>query len=401
MDAVSQFADAIRAAGLAPPRAMVADGNGAGDVFAAHAGEYARHGLRAFPVGGPDGKRPLVRSWQKAGSDSWRRWRELRRFANANIGIVDGTPGGISRVDVDSPEPSVLADAIRRFGDSPVKVSTPSGGTHLWFRFNGERRTLRLDGTPVDILGLGGYGVAPPSLRPGGGAYRFLEGGLADLDRLPRIKAGALPTPANDAPDMPVAPPPSRMAKPWREMGDHDGRNTTLFCRTLRLLKEIPTVDGAIEAALRENGRFGVPLDVNEAMRAINGAVRKHAAGDNWVGQGARLMLTTATLESFSGDSDALMLDCVIRSRHAGRPEPFVLVAKAMARDNVIPGWTPRRYKIATGQLVVRGRIRRIHTGGRRKGDPHLYVLGGENRPQYNTTPPPSAPPLPGDRMAP
>ena len=41
----------------------------------------------------------------------------------------------------------------------------------------------------VDILGEGGLAVAPPSVRPSGGKYAFLRGGLADLANLPKIRS--------------------------------------------------------------------------------------------------------------------------------------------------------------------------------------------------------------------
>ena len=172
-------------------------------VFEDNAARYVAHGLRVFPTGGEDGKRPQIRAWQKVGR---RRVDELaRKFPNANIGVIDGDPGGIVRVDIDDPD--LVEMALDRFGDTPVKVQTPTPGHgHLWYRANGERRVVGLDGLKIDILGRGGYGVAPPSIFPGKGVYSFIEGGLDDLDHLPVIRPAALPPtayrdtppPAND-----------------------------------------------------------------------------------------------------------------------------------------------------------------------------------------------------------
>ena len=114
-----------------------------------------------------------------------------RKFPTANVAVLDGRPGGITRVDID--DPALIELCIQRCGDTPVKAGTPSGGIHLWYRANGEHRTIGLEGEKIDILGRGGYGIAPPSINPRKGLYRFLEGGLADLDRLPCIMPGSLP----------------------------------------------------------------------------------------------------------------------------------------------------------------------------------------------------------------
>ncbi len=93
-------------------------------IFGAAAKDYTALGLRVVPTGGEDGKRPLIRRWQSVGL---RAVDELAdRYPCANIGLIDGDRGGITRVDVDD---SALEDtAIERFGDTPVVVGT-NGGT--------------------------------------------------------------------------------------------------------------------------------------------------------------------------------------------------------------------------------------------------------------------------------
>ena len=91
-------------------------------------------------------------------------------------------------LDVDSTDERIFADALSRYGDTPVKVQTGSGKFHAFYRFNGERRRIRPVGeAPIDILGIGGYVIAPPSVTASG-TYRFIEGGLDDLDKLPVMR---------------------------------------------------------------------------------------------------------------------------------------------------------------------------------------------------------------------
>jgi hypothetical protein len=77
------------------------------------------------------------------------------------------------------------------FGQSPVLWRTGSGNYAMPYRYNGEARRIRpVPDLPIDVLGSGGYAVAPPSA----GAerrYEFLEGSLADFERLPTIRLPA------------------------------------------------------------------------------------------------------------------------------------------------------------------------------------------------------------------
>ena len=54
--------------------------------FAEAAPQYAAHGLRVFPVGGEDGKRPLINSWPKVGRRTFERLS--LKFATANVAVT-------------------------------------------------------------------------------------------------------------------------------------------------------------------------------------------------------------------------------------------------------------------------------------------------------------------------
>lgn len=164
-------------------------------IFADYAPLYVERGFRVIPTGKKDGKKPLIRKWQTVGTQDAAKLAE--KFPDANIAVIDGDK--VTRIDVDDPD--LMKGAIQRFGDTPVKVQTPSGGYHLWYAANGERRKIGIDGQKIDVLGKGGYGVAPPSVCPGKGKYRFIEGSLEDTDDLPVILISSLPVEAQ-----PVSP---------------------------------------------------------------------------------------------------------------------------------------------------------------------------------------------------
>src|SRR5439155_10559446 len=109
-------------------------------------------GLFPIPLGGPDGKQPRIRGFTKMPRLSLatvRKW--IVRFPGANIGIVTGGVSGVIVPDIDSTDRADFDVVEERFGQTPLKVRTPSGGVHLYYRNSGERcRDLRPE-LPVDF----------------------------------------------------------------------------------------------------------------------------------------------------------------------------------------------------------------------------------------------------------
>ena len=93
------------------------------------------YGLALIPLGGDDGKVPLVR-WKTLRHRPGRPYLEslTSRYSTANIGVLTGL-SGVMVVDVDDPE---QVDAmLARFGDTTLGGRSP-------------RRTLRrLFGSPI------------------------------------------------------------------------------------------------------------------------------------------------------------------------------------------------------------------------------------------------------------
>src|SRR5690242_12745937 len=133
-------------------------------IASATAKIYAQHGIPSIPLGA--NKRPAVRGFKIASLtvDQSRAFIRRRPEADA-LGVPDGRLSGLVRLDIDERSDDVVAEVIRRAGDTPVKVRTASGKHHLIYADNGERR---LTGTPgkanarpwpdlkVDLCGEGG-----------------------------------------------------------------------------------------------------------------------------------------------------------------------------------------------------------------------------------------------------
>jgi hypothetical protein len=168
------------AAGCAPGAEGNRDMAGKADEeILASALAYRRRGWSVVPVE-PRGKRPLVRweAFQKeaASEQQIRDW--LRRWPDANLGIVTGAVSGIVVLDVDPRHDGEesLFELTHRHGGLPEtpEVLTGGGGRHLYFRHPGQALRNRVAvAAGIDLRGDGGLVVAPPSLHPSAKRYEW------------------------------------------------------------------------------------------------------------------------------------------------------------------------------------------------------------------------------------
>jgi hypothetical protein len=335
--------------------------------FATAASELAGFGLAIIPVGGDDGKRPLVR-WPRRplGPNSKALVIWAKKFSDANIGVL-AKPSNVTVVDVD--DRSLAKDMERRFGATPLITRTPSGGLHFWYKANGEtcRNLRQSESLPVDVKAggdrAGGFVVVPPSLRPSGEHagkhYSFELGGWRDLARLPSIRPGSL---------VHARTPVSLRAA----VGE---RNQTLF-RALKATarQSISFQDLEFEAGTL-NREYAEPLADSEVARILKSVWRYREQNQLWHAGTSRSIVTKDDLVSFGGKADAFLLYHHLLCAHATRAEPFAVSDKAMTEAGVIAGWRRDRYRSARDVLISLGRMRRVHHGGSGPKDPSLYAF--------------------------
>jgi hypothetical protein len=340
--------------------------------------EYAAAGIPTFPLGGDDGKRPLVRRPMKFGTAASVKLAD--RHAAANIGFWCGQRSGLTIADIDTQDERELDWTLKTFGNSPIIVRTGSGKYHVWYRHNGERRRIKpFEGHSIDLLGSNGLCVAPPSIRPGGGAYAFMRGRLEDARCLPAIRASALlalgdATPAFLSDRGECA---ATGGHPAGAIGSGH-RNNALFKIGLQSARKCVT-DAELHRLLKaENDRLCVPpLEAREVERTVSSVWRLKVEGRLWIGSSQKLVLDSEQISSFirKGESDGLMLFLKTKQAHGGQRLDFALSPKAMARDRVLGAWSPRRYRNAIETNLALGTMERTHVGGRRKGDATQYRL--------------------------
>ncbi len=138
--------------------------------LATAAADYARRGFSVFPVR-PRGKAPrTTHGHLDATTDPNRihRWWEACPAANVGLAISSGL------VVVDLDEPAALLRLRAEDRELPATARSVTGrGFHLFYRTAVEIRNAVSLFPGVDLRGIGGYVVVPPSVHPSGTHYRW------------------------------------------------------------------------------------------------------------------------------------------------------------------------------------------------------------------------------------
>lgn len=130
--------------------------------------QYAAWGIPVFPCA-INGKEPATpRSFDDASLDpdriNWW-WREGRQH---NIGC---SPGAIGRhvldFDVKGGGLETVEELDMLFGLSPIRVRTPSGGLHVWYKGHAPNFVRHHSFKGMDVRGDRGYVLLPPSIIDG------------------------------------------------------------------------------------------------------------------------------------------------------------------------------------------------------------------------------------------
>jgi len=359
--------------------------------FADAALDLYDRGLVVVPLGGPKGQTPLTK-WRKFGRDTVKRFTDPDRFGPANVGVLTG-PSGVTMVDIDDPD---LVDAmVARFGGTPLKMTTPRGGFHLWFKTSGERCQLALDGLAVDIKGIGGMVVVPPSVRPSGPhagkVYAFLDGSSWDaLNQLPTMAKSAMtatPKSTTATPKSTTATPKSTTATPKSTTVTSKSttvtslrpvrkgvRNKTLFKAGMVEAPQCGNPDQLLGKIQTINASFDDPLSIAEVAGIAKSVWGYQSDGLNRCGQPAHIPIAVDLVDRLLASDpkhgpDALALYVKLRAAHTVRDQrgdPFAIAGKAMAH-NVLP-WSSKRIYAAAEILVDCGLVDPVLKGGRGPG---------------------------------
>ena len=321
---------------------------------------YAEHGIATFPVGAD--KKPAITHYQRLGLRG--SGQLVARHAHAfGLGFMSNAQNRIAVLDYDDTDERGFADALSRHGHTPIKVRTASGKYHAYYRHNGERRLIRgLDGSPIDILGSGGFAVAPPSEIPDRGSYQFVEGGLDDLDRLPPMRN--LPACVYGKQDYPVAS---------NKAVSSGKRNKTLFDACMRAATRVTSFDELLLEARALNETYSPPLEDGEVVSVARSVWSYEERGQNRYGQHGAWLPTQEVDALLQSSQDAMLLLMFLRAHEA--PWAKFWIANGLAERF---GWTVKRLSDARKHLIERGDVVQVRPP--RPGNPAEYVWGLKTR---------------------
>ena len=182
---------------------------------------YAAKGWRVFPA--PPGEKKSRKSAAFSGGQRWGATneatqikRDWARWPDANIGIATGPESGFWVVEADTLEGHAvdgvasLKQLEAEHGALPetLMAESPSGSQHRYFKWPADatiRNSASKIAPGVDVRGDGGMVIAPPSVKPGKGSYRWLNAhNIADAPEW-LIKLASGPNDTRQAPKKKLA----------------------------------------------------------------------------------------------------------------------------------------------------------------------------------------------------
>lgn len=332
--------------------------------FLFSAQQYSSLGLSIIPCAGDNGKIACVK-W-KPYQDDCAHYKVIsewqKTFPDANIGLITGEVSGLTIVDIDTAKPEIIRQMIQRFGDTPIKVKTPRGGVHLYYRYNEERSVTGLEGLPVDIRAKGGYVIAPPSIHPvSKSAYLFLEGNIQKITKLPTIRVEALPkTSVQKEPDI--------------LSGDtaYEGyRNEALFKALLLRARECSNFEELDDSAYLLNETFlDPPLQADEVDKIIDNVWRIKIENRLYGGGERFISVVSSEVNQLKDHPHAFWLLMHLKNCHENNRKEFAISVEPMAKAI---GWSANELVEARNHLLDRKYLTMTHKGGNGGGDVHLY----------------------------
>jgi Bifunctional DNA primase/polymerase, N-terminal len=241
----------------------------------------AARGWHVFPVGGrdePKAPRPGWR-WAEQNTTDQPRVRAWMRGGTA-YGIACG-PSALVVIDLDVAKPgtsgrggqAAFAALCDRAGSPwPVTytVLTPSGGRHLYFRADPQRKVINSAGRlglGIDVRAAGGYVVGAGSVIPAGEYH--VEGSVLALASLPPWLPGLLGPPRITSPGPQWRAGADGLAA-WVAELPEGNRNAGLFWAACRAAGEGADPWALVPGALRAG------LSDHEARQTVASAMRRY-----------------------------------------------------------------------------------------------------------------------------
>jgi len=312
-----------------------------------------------IPLGGPDGKKPLILGWKG---------RRIpleacfRRMANANSQSYGIRLDGLLVVDIDTDNQETRDYFASRFQQSDVVVRTGRGAHHYYQSEGFVPKAVRLDDVSLDFkAGSAQFVVGPGSVRPDGWHYLPVRGMLG---------TSALPTFRDRVPLVAV----NDGGKVQR--GE---RNGALWRRAVEYAPFADNFDGLLAdlVALRDI-EFDDAASVPDAeiQKVADWAWKLRLEGKLWAGRNSEMginRLATDLLLPRADGADALALYVLLISNHGHQPgKIFAVVPDGIIAAGLL-GMSRRQIYRARNVLVEVGLLAIVRKG--RVKQPNEYRL--------------------------
>jgi Bifunctional DNA primase/polymerase, N-terminal len=327
------------------------------------AGEMRRlydHGFALIPLGGKDGKKPLISGWnnRRLPFDAC-----LNRMVKAGSLTYGIRLDGFLVVDCDTDNEATQALLAERFPASPFVVRT-GRGSHHYYRHNGPvPPPIRDPDVTIEFkAGLSAFAVGPCSVRPDGKVYVAESGDITmDLplfvDRCRAVRVALAGTGK-----VPVG-----------------SRNPMLVKRVIEYAPFADGLDGLIGDLLAvRNIEFDDPASFpdSEVVKLAEWAWNKRLENRIWAGRNSTVQINRMALDALlplEGGPDAFALYSIVVSNHGHLPgKAFAIVPDGMLAAGLLQISRRQIYrardlltKIGLLVLVQRGRMKQ----------PNLYRL--------------------------
>jgi hypothetical protein len=342
-----------------------------------------RAGFAVLPARGKEPIRKGYRRWRSAPAlQTVEKW--AGKDPDADIVYVPGLsrtkPGGSGIVVVDADDELACERVIELFGDTPGKVRTRRGRHYLYrdrgFDF-GKVSSLKAFGINADVKHGNSIVVAPWSRHEKDPAFIYSWEACDEtvVRELPPFAVAALR-------QLVDGPHPLQLSRSAARAEGHvestlrDGsRKLELNDRLVSIVWTVSSEDELLHHAFRINNKIGGadsrgPLVVEQVMEIVRTVWRDREIGniENWAGAASRHKRRRAKFDLLNsidakGAPLAFVLLERLRDEHSARcrrGETFSLDVRAMARAQVIPGWSWRNYDRARKLLLRAGLLQMV-----------------------------------------
>ena len=357
-----------------------------GKPFAFSAQIYHDLGLSILPC---SGKKPAIKSWKPFQKqlvyqnilDEW-----IKKYAPQNVGIITGELSNLTVVDCDYTETS-LEMLFDLFGYTPLVAQTPSGGFHLYYRYNGEKSITGLNGLKIDIQSEGKYVIAPPSFNSQTGKhYIFNNNNLNCIKTLPSTKSifdlydsqtpkfdSETTEKKNHTQNQTILNTPPRES--YFESKSHitEGkRNMTLFYMLKEEARHCRTHNQLLDKGYAINYTFFAPFLPKKEVENTVKQIWKYKITGTLIYHEGYILIKEKELQQCCMHSDALVLLTFLRYYHEGQRRTFAINQKAVSAK-LKWGTDCRRIKNALMFLIENKIIRQHAKSTKSVSFQHIY----------------------------